>query len=100
MELFLVWFFLSIAVGVYASNKGRSGFGFFLLSLLISPLIGFIFALAAKDLSKSIQPTGEPNPDTHNKCPDCKELVLKEARICKHCGCKLIPDSEANAKTA
>lgn len=30
-------------------------------------------------------------PDTHIRCPDCKELILKEARVCKHCGCKLVP---------
>ena len=23
---------------------------------------------------------------THKKCPDCAELVLIEARVCKHCG--------------
>ena len=23
---------------------------------------------------------------THKKCPDCAELVLSEARVCKHCG--------------
>ena len=22
----------------------------------------------------------------HKKCPDCAELVLAEARVCKHCG--------------
>lgn len=32
-----------------------------------------------------------PTPDTHVKCPDCAELVLKEARVCKHCGCRLVP---------
>lgn len=32
-----------------------------------------------------------PSPDTHVRCPDCKELVLKEARVCKHCHCKLVP---------
>ena len=31
-----------------ASNKGRSGFGWFMLSLILSPLIGFIGALIAK----------------------------------------------------
>lgn len=31
------------------------------------------------------------SPDTHVRCPDCRELVLREARACKHCGCKLIP---------
>jgi len=25
------------------------------------------------------------------KCPDCAELVRREARVCKHCGCKLVP---------
>jgi hypothetical protein len=33
----------------------------------------------------------QPNPDTHVKCPDCRELVLKDARKCKHCGCNLMP---------
>lgn len=23
----------------------------------------------------------------HIKCPDCAELILKEAKKCKHCGC-------------
>jgi cytochrome c oxidase assembly factor CtaG len=32
-----------------------------------------------------------PNPFTHVRCPDCKELVRKEATVCKHCGCKLVP---------
>jgi hypothetical protein len=28
-------------------------------------------------------------PSSHVRCPDCKELVLKEARVCKHCMCRL-----------
>ena len=30
-------------------------------------------------------------PDTHVKCPDCRELVIKDARKCKHCGTALVP---------
>jgi len=30
-------------------------------------------------------------PDTHVKCPDCAELIRREARVCKHCGCRLVP---------
>lgn len=37
--------------------------------------------------AKGMRPTG----DTHVKCPDCAELVKREARVCKHCGCKLVP---------
>lgn len=32
-----------------------------------------------------------PTPDTHVLCPDCREPVRKDARVCKHCGCRLIP---------
>lgn len=35
--------------------------------------------------------TDRPTPRTHVKCPDCAELVRKEAKVCKHCGCKLVP---------
>ena len=34
-----------------------------------------------------------PTPWSHVRCPDCKELVLKEATVCKHCGCKLVPQT-------
>jgi len=54
---------------------------------LIGWLVILVWALAPlppKDLQG-------PTPETHVKCPDCAELVKKEARVCKHCGCKLIP---------
>lgn len=35
--------------------------------------------------------TATPTPDTHVKCPDCAELVRREAKVCRHCGCKLVP---------
>ncbi len=41
----IFWIFLSLLVGLYAHLKGRSGFLFFLLSMLLSPLIALIFAL-------------------------------------------------------
>lgn len=34
-----------------------------------------------------------PRPNTHDRCPDCKEFVRNEAKVCKHCGCKLIPQA-------
>lgn len=50
MEMFILfWFPLSIAVGVYASGKGRSGFGLFLLSLFLSPIVGLLFAVALRN---------------------------------------------------
>ena len=40
------YFILCIVVGAIASSRGRFGFGYFILSLFISPLIGFIIVLA------------------------------------------------------
>ncbi len=42
MELFLFWIILSVIAGYFASTKGRSGFGWFLLSCVISPVITLI----------------------------------------------------------
>jgi hypothetical protein len=42
MELFLFWLILSIVAGAYAKSKNRSGFGWFLLSILLSPIITLI----------------------------------------------------------
>lgn len=32
-----------------------------------------------------------PSPDTHVRCPDCREFVLMDARKCKHCGSTIVP---------
>jgi hypothetical protein len=89
MEILIGWFVFSIAVGILASIRGRHGFGWFLLAIFISPLLAGIFCLASKNLS-DIDPE-KPTPETHVKCPDCREFVLKDARKCKHCGTALIP---------
>lgn len=53
VELFILWVALSIAVGLFASNyRNRSGFGWFVLSLLISPLLGFVFAAVSRSLGE------------------------------------------------
>lgn len=39
----------------------------------------------------AITPEGIATPKTHVRCPDCRELVRKDARKCKHCGTGLIP---------
>ncbi len=44
------WIVVSIVVGAAATSKGRSFFGYFLLALLLSPLIGFLVLLVVPSL--------------------------------------------------
>jgi len=90
ITIIFFWLLFALAVGMIASNRGRSGFGWFILACLISPLLAVILVMLCADLSATAQ---RPNPATHVKCPDCAELILKEAKVCKHCGCRLVPQN-------
>lgn len=85
MTIFLFWLAFSILVGVYANSKGRSGAGFFFLSVILSPLVGIICALIASP-DQNVLDRKAIEKGTHRKCPECAELVRKEAQVCKHCG--------------
>jgi hypothetical protein len=52
---FLVWVLFAVLVGVLASNRGRSGLGWGLLSLLLSPILCGIILLVIADLAKEEQ---------------------------------------------
>lgn len=53
-------------------------------------LIGWVWALAWSAGNAKDDPAA-PSPDTHVRCPDCAELVLRQAKVCRHCQCKLTP---------
>lgn len=88
MELFLIWLGLSIVAGMWAQQKGRSGVGYFLLSVLASPLIGLIAAGVATRDDGSVE-RRMLSAGTHRQCPECAELVRREARKCRFCGASL-----------
>ncbi len=52
MGIVLVWLALAVLVAFFADSRGRSGFGFFLVSVLLSPIIGFVIVLVMPDLHK------------------------------------------------
>jgi hypothetical protein len=49
---FVIWLLFCIGVGALADSRGRSGFGYFLLSFLLSPLLGLIVVLVARNIKE------------------------------------------------
>ncbi|MEI6165990.1 MAG: hypothetical protein WCS52_02240 [bacterium] len=73
----LVWGLLSMVVGYLAGQRGRGVFEFFLLSLLISPLLAFLIMIAL--------PIKNQNDMQKVQCPHCHGLVDSGVKCCMHC---------------
>lgn len=95
MEIAIVYLGLAIAVGVGADNwRNRNGFGWFLLALVISPLVAGLLMLALRPVEKRQSKPAEvftprwvtntPDPIVKS-CPDCAEEVKYEAKVCRFC---------------
>lgn len=90
MELLIFWLAVAVVTSVIASSKGRSGFGWFLLGCALS-LLALLLVAVLPAIKVVPRDPNAPSPDTHVRCPDCRELVYKDARKCKHCGISLVP---------
>lgn len=86
----LFYFFLCLAVGYFAYKKGRSGIGFFIISIFLTPIIGLIVVLLVKPDQQTTDAMAIED-GTLRKCPYCAEIVKTEALICKHCHSELSP---------
>lgn len=100
----ITWAAFAMAVGMFAGSRGRSGFGWFVLSMLISPLLGFIFCAVSSNLkvdaALKLAKDAVPSEKTHVRCPRCAEFVLPQATVCKHCSATLTPDTQYVARQA
>jgi len=75
------WFIFAVIVGIAASaRRSRDGLAWFLLALIISPLLAGLLVLALPDLAE------QRAREDSRACPFCAEAVKQEAVVCKHCG--------------
>lgn len=91
-SLLVFWVIFAVIVAIAANSRGRSAIGWFLLAILISPLLALIAVLVMGPGSRNaVQPAQAINAspavaaDPRKACPDCGEQVPVIARICRFC---------------
>ena len=90
MGILLIWLILSGCVAAYASHKGHSAVGMFFVSLLLSPLFGFVIELVRQP-NVAVSETRQIRSGRMRKCPTCAELVRAQALKCRFCGEEIPP---------
>lgn len=75
MEVIIGWVLLSIGVAALAQSRGRSAGGFFLLSLLMSPLLGLIVVLVLQDLKKKAEQDRQAEHDHERRLEEIKAIA-------------------------
>lgn len=86
MEIaFLLWVALCVAVAILANRYNRTGIGWFVTSILFSPVIGAAFVLAlgpltARPVSAGYQPLTEHAPPKAEEAP--MSMIEAYSRAC------------------
>jgi hypothetical protein len=89
MELLFVWVLFSVLVGVFWGSKSRSSIGGFVVSLLLSPLVGLVIGLCLSPNTAARERRAVQDGEL-KKCPHCAEVIRREAKVCRYCSRELV----------
>lgn len=84
MELVVLWLALSAIVAILAANRGRSGIGWLLLAVIVSPLIAGLLVLVLPD--RKADRYRQYEAENSRACPHCSEPIKRLALVCRYCG--------------
>ena len=95
MEVFvLFWLVFGLVVAMAARERGHNPATWFLVAVLISPLVALIL------LALSKPGEGIPGHGPRKACPQCGEGVPVEAKLCRYCRHEFPEDEVVRAVAA
>jgi hypothetical protein len=81
-----------LAIGVVQKTTDPS-LGTLVGAFVIPGLLGWWGTIALSRSGRSKSGGVAPTPESHVRCPECRELVFKDAKVCKHCNARLVPEA-------
>ena len=94
MIYFIIYLFLSLAVSLLSLNKRISFIKIFIISLLLTPVMGLITVVKAENNILTHHYT------TSNICASCGSDSFENDKVCSTCGEEILYSEEGKLKLA
>jgi len=84
MDYLVSWLGFTVVVAIFASSRGRSTFGWAIISLIFSPLLAGLLVAVLPDLK--FEAAAKEQYAQTKPCPRCANTIRLGASICAFCG--------------